>query len=144
MLTVYSPLSLRVRFLSSRDPVKMKSSILSLYSGAIFIILVTVIILLTPNFQDTDSNGFSIGVSVVVNVTISPTAAFRGPSDNTPAPLVKPGGDSYRCEWEDAHDMLKSQRAWIINVIIPYCCYIIRFVYFLVFQLTVYSDYFLT
>ena len=43
-----------------------------------------------PNVQRIDVS-CSDGSSVVVNITLSPTVAFRGPSGNTPAPLVKPG-----------------------------------------------------
>ncbi len=56
------------------------------------------IIFLKPNLQLTELPGLPGGVSVVVNITVSPTVAFRGPSGNTPAPLVKPGEDSYESE----------------------------------------------
>ncbi len=96
MLTVHSPLPCRARCLGSRDPVEMKRVILPLYSGpVVFAVLSEVIIVVVLKFQVTEANGFSVGVSVVVNVTVPPTAAFRGPSGNTPAPLVKPGEDSY-------------------------------------------------
>ena len=55
-------------------------------------------VLLIITLQATARNGFSGGVIVVLNITVPPTAAFRGPSDNTSTSLVKPGGDSYMLE----------------------------------------------
>lgn len=94
MLTVYSPVSSRVRLLSSKDAVDGKKVILPSYSGAIVSseLIMTTIVVDTLKLQLTDENGFSVGDSVVVKITVSPTAAFR-PSGNTPAPSVKPAGE---------------------------------------------------
>lgn len=95
MVTVYSPVSLRVRSLSSRDPVEGKRVILSGYAGSVMFIAVWDIIILTSEkLQVTTRKGISGGVTVVVNVTVSPTAAVRL-SGSTPSPWLKPGGD--RC-----------------------------------------------
>ena len=61
-------------------------------------VMINLSLLLIITRQDTDRNVVSGGVSVELNITVPPTAAFRGPSGNTPAPLVKPGGDSYMLE----------------------------------------------
>ena len=96
MRTLYSPLSLRTRFLSSRDPVEVKRVTLPSYS-AVALVFVS-IITFSPNFHSTNVNGCSGGVCVVLNITVPPNVALRGPSGNTPAPLVKPGTHSYSSE----------------------------------------------
>lgn len=94
MVNLYSPLSFRARFLSSRDAVDVKKVILPPYSGLVVFAVFEVIIFLAPNFQAADINGFPGGISVV-NITVPPTVAFRGPSGKIPAPLVKPGINSH-------------------------------------------------
>lgn len=96
-VTVYSPSSLKVRFLSSRDAVDLKRVILSLYAGPVMFILVEVIILDVPWIPEkpqVTTRNVSDGATVVVNVTVPPTDAIRL-FGSTPAPWLKPGGDSY-------------------------------------------------
>ena len=100
MVTLYSPLSLTVRLLSSRDPVDLWSFTRPVYAGPTISALVEVIILtlepwLFSKLQVTIMKGISGGVTVVVNVTVSPTMAVRL-SGSTPAPWVTPGGDRHR------------------------------------------------
>lgn len=98
MVMVYSPRSLRVRFLSSRDPVDLKRVILSEYAGPVSFTVVEVIILESEKLQVIIMNGVSGGVTVVVNIAVPPTAAVRL-SGSTPSPWLKPGGeDSYMFE----------------------------------------------
>ncbi len=94
MVTVYSPLSFRVRFLSSSDAVDLKRVTLSVYGGSIMFSPLEVIILDEPKLQVTIRNGVSGGVTVVVNITVPPTAAIKL-SGSTPSPWLTPGGDSY-------------------------------------------------
>lgn len=96
MVTLYVPVSFRLRFLSSRDAVDMKRVILSVYTGPVMFTVVEVITLDGPWIpekpQVTIKNGFSVGVTVVANVTVCPTTAVRL-SGSTPVPWLKPGGD---------------------------------------------------
>lgn len=99
MVTVYSPLSLITRFLSSRDPVDVKRVILSVYPGPVMFTVLEVIRLkllpwISEKPQVTIRNGVSGGTIVVVNITVPPTTAVRL-SGSTPAPWLTPGGD--RC-----------------------------------------------
>lgn len=92
-------MSLIVRLLSSRDPVDLKRVTLSVYAGPVMFTLLEVIILELPpwmseNPQVTTRNGDSGGVTVVVNITVPPTAAVRL-SGSTPAPWLTTGGDRY-------------------------------------------------
>lgn len=64
------------------------------YSGSVMLTSVEVVILDEPKLQVTIRNGVSGGVTVVVNVTVPPTAAIRL-SGSTPSPWLTPGGDSY-------------------------------------------------
>lgn len=92
MVTLYSPLSLSVRFLSSKDPVDLNSIILPSYSGAVMFkeSPEDIIDFSAPNLQATDVNGVSDGFRFVSNNTALSIHASIGPSGNTPAPSDKP------------------------------------------------------
>lgn len=89
MVTEYSPLSLRIRFLSSSDAVDLKRVILSAYAASVEFTSPDVITLRPEKLQATTRKGVTGGVTVVVNVTVSPTRAFRL-SGSTPPPWLKP------------------------------------------------------
>lgn len=45
-------------------------------------------------YHITSWNGISVGLRFVLNITVLPTDALRGPSGNKPAPSLKPARDS--------------------------------------------------
>lgn len=86
IVTVYSPLSSSTRFLSSRDPVARSNEILSTCPGSVMLTLVEVMMLTPLKLQLTERNGVPVGLRLVVNFTVPPTAPLRGPWGKIPSP----------------------------------------------------------
>ena len=77
MVTVYSPESSLVRFLSSREPVSLNKVVLSAYFGSTMVLEMVEVIMEDPfTAQETEEKGSLVGLIVVVNVVFFPWVPY--------------------------------------------------------------------